>query len=232
MPRPIAPPYSNVQANIKHDYAKHQRFSFANASFLNIHAKRKSEAFKTVDARSPSGLAHESSGGMSPVSHSRKSQISSKKRESLPAVMATRWNQNLQNASSDHTSPLARMNVGTSYFVAAANITHKPEIVKVVEANQELVKSDLNRILERFAEEEEEKTKHMSEEVLALRKSIKPAGIRKVEALIDRINQNKTGVLVNGRNIRKPSESVAMRLAQQSPGKLAAQSMNSELPDE
>jgi hypothetical protein len=74
------------------------------------------------------------------------------------------------------------------------------------------VKSDLNRILERFEEEEAEKTKHMSEEVLALRKSIKPAGIRKVEALIDRINQNKTGVLVNGREIRRTDDHVANKL--------------------
>ena len=53
--------------------------------------------------------------------------------------------------------------------------------------------------------------------MLAKAKSQKPSNILKVEQLIKKINQNKTGVLVNGREIRKPSEYISNRLTQLSP---------------
>jgi hypothetical protein len=121
MPRPIAPPYSNVADQLRVDHAKLKRFSFANASFLNIHNRRNSDS-KSFATQSK----HESSsvGNDSPKSSAG---------DSMQAIIASRWNQRFQSGVKDRASPLSRMNVGTSYFVAATNITHKPEIVKVVE---------------------------------------------------------------------------------------------------
>lgn len=53
---------------------------------------------------------------------------------------------------------------------------------------------DLTKVVKRFEAEEAEKTKYMSEEILAQRKNKKPASITKVENLIAKIAANKSGV--------------------------------------
>lgn len=75
----------------------------------------------------------------------------------------------------------------------------------------------MEKIIKNHEREEAIRTKNMSEEMLAKAKSQKPSNILKIEQLIKKINQNKTGVLVNGRQIRKPSEFISKRITQLSP---------------
>jgi hypothetical protein len=61
--------------------------------------------------------------------------------------------------------------------------------------------ADLQKIIGHYEAEEAAHTKHMSEEALAQRHNKRPAGIRKVENLIDRMVANKPGTLINNREI-------------------------------
>ena len=70
----------------------------------------------------------------------------------------------------------------------------------------------MSKIVRLYEAEEAEKTKHMSQEILANRKNRKPAGITKVETMIAKIAANKSGFMVNGREVRKPSETIINRL--------------------
>ena len=238
MPRPIVPPYTNIQARLKGDFAKNQRFAIANASFS---AKRPSKHLLNIQKSSDS-LTRQNTEASSPYKNAEAdfdrdmaqrgrnfrasqtqemtaSQASLKQMYATcsPSMMQAKWNKKLQSQCGDKNSAMNRMNVGTSYFVAPYNHSTNQDIIKVVESNHEQVLTDLSRIVKRFEAEEAEKTKYMSEEILAQRKNQKPASITRVEQLITKIAANKAGVQVHGREIRKPSETIVNRLNQHSP---------------
>jgi len=132
-------------------------------------------------------------------------------------MIHTKWNKKFQTDSVDLTSSLNRMNIGTSYFVAPNNITNDPDTIRVTQSNQSNVLNDLSKILKRYETEEAEQTKNVSVEALAQRKAKRPQGIRKVEMLVDRISANVSGALINGREMRKPSANIAIKIANYSP---------------
>lgn len=66
----------------------------------------------------------------------------------------------------------------------------------------------------------------MSEEALAQRHNKRPAGIRKIENLLDRLKANKAGKCVNGREIPKPYEPLAKRVT----GRDVLEKTKSQLP--
>lgn len=111
----------------------------------------------------------------------------------------TKWNQKLQAGTLDKTSPLSKLNVGTSYFVAPKNFSL--DATGGAGRNQNIVLTDLQKIITRFENEESSATKGMSEEAMIERHKKRPEGIRKVERLIANLEANKPGASINGREV-------------------------------